>query len=151
MNDKVIKSFQGKYAFLSNFYPCPMMVAGIEYPTLEHAYQAEKTNNLQEKLKISKLKTPGEAKRYGGRIKLRPSWNKEKLRVMAKLLKLKFQDPMLQKFLVDTRGFELVEGNNWGDRFWGRVGKEGENWLGLLLENVRAEILDKLCTAGVKE
>lgn len=35
-----IASFDGKYAFLSNFYPASMTYDGMTAPTLEHIYQA---------------------------------------------------------------------------------------------------------------
>ena len=33
---------------------------------------------------------------------------------------------------------ELVEGNYWGDTFWGICNGEGTNWLGILLMAERA-------------
>ena len=35
---------------------------------------------------------------------------------------------------------ELVEGNTWGDRYWGRVGGEGRNRLGITLMRIRGDI-----------
>ena len=35
---------------------------------------------------------------------------------------------------------ELVEGNTWGDRYWGVYNGQGKNWLGRLLMQVRGEI-----------
>lgn len=37
-----IKSFTGKYSFLSNFYPCKVLFEGVRYPSVEHAFQAAK-------------------------------------------------------------------------------------------------------------
>lgn len=34
----------------------------------------------------------------------------------------------------------LIEGNDWGDTFWGMVDGEGENNLGKILMRVREEI-----------
>lgn len=43
MNEtNIINSFTGKYAFLSNFYPSPITIDNIQYPTVEHAFQAQK-------------------------------------------------------------------------------------------------------------
>lgn len=44
---------------------------------------------------------------------------------------------VLEKKLLDTYGAELIEGNTWGDRYWGKVQGEGENMLGLTLMRVR--------------
>lgn len=39
-----------------------------------------------------------------------------------------------------TRDRMLIEGNDWGDTFWGMVDGEGENNLGKILMRVREEI-----------
>ena len=70
-----IESFSGRYRFLSNFYPCEMDVAGVRYPTLEHAFQAEKTTNMTEREIIRSARTPGQAKALGRRVTLRENWN----------------------------------------------------------------------------
>ena len=49
----------------------------------------------------------------------------------------KFSDKKLQKKLIDTGDAELIEGNWWGDKFWGVCEGEGENHLGKLLMEVR--------------
>jgi len=48
----IIDSFSGKYEFLSNFYYSPIVLDNIEYPTVEHAYQCQKTFNHLERTKI---------------------------------------------------------------------------------------------------
>lgn len=59
MNEtNIINSFTGKYAFLSNFYPSPITIDNIQYPTVEHAFQAQKTLDIKERIKISKIKDP---------------------------------------------------------------------------------------------
>ena len=42
--------------------------------------------------------------------------------------------------LIATGDAELVEGNTWGDRYWGVVDGVGENRLGELLMDRRAEL-----------
>ena len=62
MADVIIR-FKGPYEFLSNFYPCKV-VLGLElYPTLEHAYQVAKTDSIAERTSILAAASPGEAKR----------------------------------------------------------------------------------------
>ena len=39
-----------------------------------------------------------------------------------------------------TRDRVLIEGNDWGDTFWGMTDGEGENHLGKILMRVRAEL-----------
>lgn len=144
----MIREFSGKYRFLSNFYPCWIRVEGIEYPTVEHAFQAAKTKDELAKRKIAQASTPGKAKRMAGpRGTLitdfdQESWDQKKINVMQSLLYLKFENEHLRKALLATGDQLLVEGNNWGDRFWGKVNGEGENWLGRLLMTVRQDIRD---------
>lgn len=52
----------------------------------------------------------------------------------------KFSYPYLRKWLLETGEEELIEGNNWGDKFWGQVNGIGENHLGRLLMEIREEI-----------
>jgi len=63
---------------------------------------------------------------------------------MLRLVRDKFRDPELAKALLDTREEKLVEGNQWGDRFWGAVWNgsswEGRNELGKILMKVRADL-----------
>ena len=56
------------------------------------------------------------------------------------LLRSKFSDPELAEALLATGDAELVEGNTWGDPFWGVYKGKGENMLGRLLMEVRGEI-----------
>ncbi len=135
-----IESFFGRYRFLSNFYPCEMDVAGVRYPTLEHAFQAEKTTNMTEREVIRNAKTPGQAKALGRRVTLRGNWNEIRVDVMRELLGIKFSDKVLRAELLATKDAELVEGNTWGDVFWGVCKGRGENMLGKLLMEIRTQI-----------
>lgn len=44
------------------------------------------------------------------------------------------------KALLATGNCHLVEGNNWGDYFWGSVNGHGENHLGRILMDIRAKL-----------
>jgi len=136
----MITEFRGKYAFLSNFYPCAVEYEGLIFPTVEHAYQAAKTLNLGERLAIRNCETPGKAKRMGRAVTLRKNWNSIKLDVMLGLLRQKFGYPVLLGMLLATGNEHIQEGNDWGDRFWGVSGGVGENHLGRLLMQVRNEL-----------
>lgn len=136
MADRVIEGFHGEYRWLSNFEPVQIAFEGILYPSVEHAYVAAKTTDSKLKFTISQMATPGQAKRAGRALLVRPDWDNIKLLVMEKLLTLKFTDVRLRKLLHSTRGMTLVETNTWGDRFWGVCG-EGENHLGKLLMKIR--------------
>lgn len=135
-----VKEFQNQYRFLSNFYPCTIMYEGIEYPTTEHAYQAAKTLDVERRMYISQLQTPGETKRAGKNVMLRRDWDEVKLQVMYDICKLKFSKPNFIEKLKSTGNQELVEGNKWNDTFWGRCNGKGQNNLGKILMRIRKEI-----------
>jgi ribA/ribD-fused uncharacterized protein len=134
-----IEAFEGNYRFLSNFHPCTIKYEGITYPSVEHAYQACKSTDYEVRREIALLPTPGKARRLGSALQLRPQWDGIKLGIMADLLRLKFEDPVLRSALISTKG-TLTEGNSWGDTFWGVYNGVGENNLGKLLMTIREEL-----------
>ena len=140
-----IESFTGEYRFLSNFYSAPVLYEDIIYPTVEHAYQAAKTDNLADRRIISTMAV-GNAKRYGQRITLRPDWDIIKVGIMEELLKKKFEHGYLEELLLGTGNATLIEGNSWHDNFWGACNcsrcadKKKLNTLGKLLMNLRLKI-----------
>lgn len=142
-----IKSFSGRYAFLSNFYHAPFELFGMLWPTVEHFYQAGKIDNRRPDMwdwveKIRCAKTPGEAKRLGRALPLREGWEGMKEGCMRFGLKAKFEfNPDLGKQLMDTSPSLLIEGNTWGDRYWGVCCGEGQNRLGVLLMELRRNLL----------
>ena len=140
----IIREFTGMYRFLSNFYPAEITFEGVVYPTVEHAYQAAKTRDPQERARIAAAGTPGIAKRQGRQIALRESWNAEKVNIMAALLRLKFAYLPLRAKLLATGDAHLQEGNWWGDTFWGvnHINGDGKNALGKLLMELRQELRD---------
>jgi ribA/ribD-fused uncharacterized protein len=144
----VINRFHGEYACLSNFYPvsitvsAPVPVGGgysapVIAPSVEHAYQAMKARGRADWERIIQADTPGKAKRLGRSILVREDWDEVALLIMHELLIQKFRHQELRAFLLQTSPAVLIEGNDWGDRFWGEVEGEGENWLGRLLMMVR--------------
>lgn len=133
-----IRQFQGEFRFLSNFWPAKITWAGIEFPSVEHAYQAAKTLRVSERIMIADAHTPGEAKRLGRRISMRKDWNNIRIGVMEELVMQKFKnDPVLKQKLLNTGKAHLEEGNKWGDTFWGTCNGVGENHLGQILMATR--------------
>lgn len=134
----MISSFRDEYFFLSNFYPVEIKLDGIVYPNAEATFQAQKTLDVEERRKFSMLKNPVQAKRLGRKVKLRDDWKEVKLDIMTEIVSQKFlQHPHLIEMLLQTGDEELVEGNKWGDRFWGVCKGKGENHLGKILMKIR--------------
>ncbi len=143
-----ISAFTGINVFLSNFSWAVVRYEGIEYNTVEHAYQAAKTLDPEQRLTVQNAPTPGLAKSLGQRVTKRPDWDEIKLGIMADLLKQKFLtgNPKLTEQLLGTRDMWLIEGNTWRDQFYGctkdrlTAGWVGHNHLGRMLMTVRDQI-----------
>lgn len=134
-----ILEFQGENRWLSNFWPACIVFEGVTYPTVENAYQAAKTWPVNRQVYV--YIKPGEAKRLGKTMPLRPTWEDEKVSVMRWLIAQKFADgTKLARQLVATEDCRIVEGNSWGDTFWGICRGVGRNTLGKLIMEQREQL-----------
>ena len=144
----VIDNFDGEFGFLSNFAEADITVGKRVYKTIEHAFQALKTVNENDREKIHQSPTPGKAKRLGRKVTMRPNWDNLKTGFMLKLLKQKFSEPKFRELLINTGDVPLIEANHWHDNYWGDCrcskceNKNGQNVLGHLLMQVR-DLLNK--------
>lgn len=145
----MISSFSGEYAFLSNFWEEPFDCGGRIVPTAEHAFQAQKARGQKAVQDlILRASTPSHAKRLGRRVRLPENWNEIRVEVMRKIIEFKFAEgSVLAQRLIDTGDEHLMEGNTWGDTFWGCVREPkdvgtwvGANNLGILLMERRKEL-----------
>ena len=133
----LIDAFVGKYRFLSNYYQEFVSYNGINYCNTEAAFQAQK---CPERAKEFSELAPNEAKRLGRQVKLREGWDMIKDQVMYEIVKAKFlQHPTLKHKLLNTGSAKLVEGNDWGDTYWGQVNGVGRNMLGRILMRIRED------------
>lgn len=138
-----IERFAGDYAFLSNFHPAIVFFDVHMYPTVENAFQAAKCLHEKDRARFATL-APGQAKRLGRKIEMRPDWNSARLDVMRDLVLQKFRNHAeLQEKLLATDDATLVEGNQWHDTFWGVCNGVGQNNLGQILMNVRGILRDE--------
>jgi ribA/ribD-fused uncharacterized protein len=145
---KSIDRFDGQYRFLSNFWLCRLTVISCfpdnhtSYiaPSIEHAFQALKATSIQDFQKILLMETPSQAKWEGRKIPIRKDWEDVKLDVMESLLRVKFADLELKQLLLATGTAKLIEGNFWGDTYWGVCAGIGRNNLGKLLMKIRDEL-----------
>lgn len=148
---KIISKFIGKYDFLSNFYPVNVQFEDLNFPTVEHAYQAAKSTKFSYRREISLIHASkaGIAKRKGQTVILRRDWEKIKFDIMATLLRSKFENTILTSLLISTDNAILIEGNYWHDNIWGDCkckncsGIEGKNHLGNLLMELRTHLNEK--------
>lgn len=152
----MIDEFRGEHRYLSNFYPVLLHFEGLDFPTLEHAYQAAKFLDREVREGLSQIRKPGTVKRLAKEFKKaglqRPDWHDINVGTMKELLEQKFGQAPFGSWLVYTGDVPLVEGNTWHDNFWGtcRCGRDeclapGRNMLGKLLMGTREKLW--MCSA----
>jgi ribA/ribD-fused uncharacterized protein len=138
--------FRDRLGFLSNFHPAPffMPLLGAEAASGEHAFNALKTLDPAERAAVLNAGTPGQSKRLGRRVTLRPDWDTgARVWAMQQVLVAKFAVPELTARLNATGDLKLVESNHWHDQFWGscfcpsHARVPGQNMLGELLMALR--------------
>lgn len=145
----VIPEFRGEYYFLSNYATTPFVWRNVKFTSGEQAFAYAKTffarpdvSNLVEgavteqsffQAEILNASTPGQAKKLGRQVQINvPEWDKRKVQYMSEIISAKFMTgENLIGPLCNTGKKMLVEGNTWGDKFWGRCKDADGTWRGL--------------------
>jgi ribA/ribD-fused uncharacterized protein len=157
-----IEQFRGEYFFLSNMYALHVPIlalCGVKVPTSEHVYMSGRFKDPEIQLEVAKVRAPRDVitpyahglavKNFAHRLidqghEQLPNWDTSKLELMYTAVARKFfRNSDIAAALNATGNKELIEGNDWGDRFWGvdPVGSQnGENHLGKILMQVRSEL-----------
>lgn len=156
---------RAEFGFLSHFHPAVITLDGLEWPSVEHYYQAQKSQDPRYVAAIRAAVHPSEAKRLAaspdtrgragrnswfranGRAP-RSDWIEIKRDVMRIADFAKFsQNAELQRLLLLTDDAEIVEDSP-RDAFWG-IGPNGrgENWAGRILMEVRSRLRSHSSTA----
>lgn len=154
LNENEIRFYRANekpYGPLSNLYRRAIVFEGEEYQTSEHAYQAGKARKEEVKKWLMAAPSPAllAMAAHGLYVwDVHPDWSKTKFDRMKRILVCKFtQHQDLQNLLLSTGNKRLVEVatvDNAVNRLWGEVNGKGENKLGELLMEVRAEIRQAL-------
>lgn len=146
------------FGFLSHFQWAPIELDGETWPTVEHWYQAQRSDDPAYRAAIRAALAPGMAKRLAaspwaprrssaqswfrrnGALP-RPDWAEVKLDLMRRADRAKFvQNPPLGEALLATGDAALIEDLPF-DEFWGTGGDgSGLNWAGRVLMEVRAAL-----------
>lgn len=152
MTDKIATFTLDETRFLSNFYPykkggkfdCSLQIEydGLVFDCSECAYQAARTDDVEMKAKIAQMNPYDVVNMVkNNEVVTKSSWDEEKLAVMYELAWQKFcNNQELREKLLATGDMLLEEGNTWGDVFWGICDGIGENNLGKILMQVRANL-----------
>ena len=131
------------YFEFSNFYLRSLSIDGVDWPSTEHYYQAQKFLAAPDRERIRNCASAAEAFMLGqSLITARvDDWDAIKVAVMRKALQHKFaQHADLRQLLLATGAAVIIE-KSLVDSFWG-IGADGKgaNMLGLLLMELRAAL-----------
>ena len=138
----MIIKFKDEYRWLSNFVDVEIEWEGRIYKSVEHAYQSAKSLDKEWKEFCRSDVSSGKVKRASRDIEIRDDWEAIKKSVMKNLLIKKFSDERYRSKLMATGNTYIIEGNTWGDTFWGvdLNSGEGKNILGLMIMEIRSSI-----------
>lgn len=147
-------AFHSENAWLSNFYPCKIVLQGITFTSSEQAFQYTRALRLKEPHTASLIlrsRKAVQAKRLGKSITTTtPEWDNDRFDVMRRITSEKFsQNYQLAGKLISSGQEQLIEATI--DGFWGakasinskaiRDGSwMGANFLGKILQEVRDEL-----------
>ena len=131
---------------LSNFSAHRIEYEGVEYPTVEHAFHAQKFGEGSVKERITRAGSPLVAWELGRKYKpeRRADWDDVKVGVLTELVRAKAtQHDEVANALILTGEEEIVELNP-DDSFWG-TGPDGngDNHMGKILMRIREELKEK--------
>lgn len=139
MSKKIVYKGKWVYNWFSNMEIDPITIDGITYPAVENYYQGMKSGHPKI-LKLFSEMTPSKAKFNGRHLDLREDWEQVKFEVMEKALRIKFAPGTIWYARLEMEEGEIVETNNWNDKFWGKtLDGIGENHLGKILMKIRDE------------
>lgn len=141
------RSNEKPYGAFSNLFRRPFEFEGTIFPTSEHAYQAGKARKPEVRDWLLAAPSPALVAMAAHGLyswDIREDWAKIKFDRMKQVLMAKFtQHEDLRELLLSTGKARLVESatvNNAVNRLWGEVNGKGQNKLGELLMEIRAEL-----------
>lgn len=145
LNYEFIGFYPREFFCFDNFSAFAILYKGVNYPTVEHAYQSMKFIDTAPEIakEIAQCSSPGSAKMIAHKNieKQNKDWINISIDVMEELLRAKIdQHPFVKQKLLETKDLIICEDSPY-DSFWG-IGKnrDGENHLGKLWMKLRDEL-----------
>lgn len=136
------------YGAFSNLFRREILYDGVKYPTAEHAYQAGKARKPAVRDWLLAAPSPSLLAMAAHGLyswDIAPDWSKTKFDRMRAVLRAKFsQHSDLAELLLSTGDARLVEVgkvDNSVNRLWGEVNGKGKNMLGIMLMEIRDELI----------
>jgi len=145
-NDRQVFFYEQDHYYLSNFSAFSLYWEGQTFGTSEAAYHWEKfpgarcvdvRHHISHALSAHEAFKQAEANKY----RRRSDWDDVKVGIMRRILRAKAaQHEYVRRKLLQTGDRELIE-NSWRDDYWGwGPNRDGQNMLGKLWMEVRAEL-----------
>eukprot|EP00756_Hemistasia_phaeocysticola_P014928 Hpha_TRINITY_DN15371_c1_g9::TRINITY_DN15371_c1_g9_i1::g.92312::m.92312 len=136
--------FAGECGEFCSFWPAAFKAGGLEWPSLEHYFQAQKFTSPEYVEEIRCAVTPDDARALGRNRNqpIRVDWMKSRVHALHSGMMAKHsQDDACHAALLGTEGKKLVFTDT-TDSFWG-IGADGrgQNMFGVLLTLVREVLL----------
>jgi ribA/ribD-fused uncharacterized protein len=135
------------YGAFSNLHRREIEFEGDRFATSEHAYQAGKARKPEVRAWLMAAPSPALLAMAAHGLyywDVAPGWSQFKFDRMRQVLRAKFtQHADLTELLLSTGEMRLVESatvDNPVNRLWGEVNGVGENMLGVMLMELRAEL-----------
>lgn len=135
------------YGAFSNLFRREFQFEGELFPTAEHAYQAGKARKPEVRAWLMAAPSPALLAMAAHGLyywDISPGWSTKKFDRMKEILRAKYsQHEDLKELLLATGDARLVESatvDSAVNRLWGEVNGVGQNKLGQLLMEVRAEL-----------
>jgi len=147
-NDRQVFFYEQDFYVLSNFSAFQVRSYGIDFATSEHLYHWEKFHGeashqpeIQREIRFAR--SAHDAFKIAEKYKAsrRANWDDIKVNVMGSILRAKAsQHEYVRRKLLATGDRELIE-DSWRDDFWGwGPNRDGQNMLGKLWMEIRAEL-----------
>lgn len=147
---KFYRANEKPYGVFSNLFRRVVTFDGRAFPTAEHAYQFGKPRKPEVREWLMAAPSPSLLAMAAHGLyswDIAPGWSTGRRARMLEVVRAKFsQHPDLAEILVGTGGARLVEAatfDNAVNRRWGEVNGVGQNWLGLILMQIRTELGEK--------
>lgn len=141
----IVAGFMGDYRWLSNFERCDIHYKGLNYKSVESAWQAQRAEDSKVKYIFTRLESR-EAKHLGSSLISSDEWEKHKYEYLKEILNYKFHLHQFKWKLIDTGEMKLINTNHWGDTVLGidaSTGK-GENLLGKFIMEIRENLKNEV-------